>query len=46
MPSSETPEPEFRRMFIGVLAEQIGRQFYAYDSMDSFANDAALSRSQ
>jgi len=46
IPSSEKPEPEFRRMFIGVLAEQIGRQFYAYDSMDSFANDAALSRPQ
>src|SRR5262245_54504414 len=34
IPSSERSEPEFRRLFIGVLAEQIGRQFYAYDSMD------------
>jgi len=46
IPSSEKSEPEFRRQFIGVLAEQIGRQFYPHDSLDDFANDAALSRGQ
>jgi len=44
--SSEKSEPEFRRQFIGVMAEQIGRQFYPHDSIDDFANDAGFSRGQ
>jgi hypothetical protein len=44
--SSEKSEPEFRRQFIGVIAEQIGRQFYPHDSIDDFANDAGFNRGQ
>jgi hypothetical protein len=46
IPSAEKSEPEFRRLFIGVLAEQNGRQFYPHDSLDDFANDSALARAQ
>ena len=34
------PEVEFRREFIGVLADQIGRHFYAHDPYADFASDA------
>jgi hypothetical protein len=42
VPSSEKSESEFRRLFINVLAEQIGRHFYAHDSRVDFATDANL----
>jgi hypothetical protein len=42
VPSSEKSESEFRRLFIKVLAEQIGRHFYAHDSRVDFAIDANL----
>ncbi len=37
---SAKPEVEFRREFIGVLADQIGRHFYAHDPYADFASDA------
>jgi hypothetical protein len=40
--ASEKSEPEFRRQFISVLAEQIGRNFYAHESRVDFASDAGL----
>jgi len=42
IPAADKPEAEFRRMFIDVLAEQIGRQFYPHDSMSDFGMDANL----
>ncbi|HEY2881907.1 MAG TPA: hypothetical protein VGJ15_05725 [Pirellulales bacterium] len=42
IPSAEKSEGEFRRQFITVLAEKIGRHFYPYDSMDEFGIDAGL----
>lgn len=40
IPSSEITEPEFRRKFVGVMADQIGRYFYAHDPGMDFAMDA------
>ncbi|NQU25336.1 MAG: hypothetical protein HQ567_28970 [Candidatus Nealsonbacteria bacterium] len=37
---SATREVEFRREFIGVLADRIGRHFYAHDKYADFASDA------
>jgi hypothetical protein len=42
IPSAEKSEGEFRRQFLGVLAEQIGRQFYSHDSLQDFGVDANL----
>jgi hypothetical protein len=42
IPSAEKSEAEFRRQFITVLAEQIGRQFYSHDSLSDFGIDANL----
>jgi hypothetical protein len=42
IPSAEKSEAEFRRQFLGVLAEQIGRQFYSHDSLEDFGVDANL----
>jgi hypothetical protein len=42
IPASEKSEAEFRRQFISVLAEQIGRNFYAHESRVDFASDANL----
>ena len=33
-------EIEFRREFIGLLADQVGRHFYAHDRYADFASDA------
>jgi hypothetical protein len=38
--TSEKPESQFRREFIAVLADQIGRHFYAHDRHADFARDA------
>jgi hypothetical protein len=42
IPSAEKSEAEFRRQFLGVLAEQIGRYFYSHDSLEDFGVDANL----
>jgi hypothetical protein len=41
VPTSERLEPEFRREFIAVLADQIARHFYAHDPHADLALDAA-----
>ncbi|MCC7085504.1 MAG: hypothetical protein IT427_10905 [Pirellulales bacterium] len=42
IPISERLESDFRRQFLGVLAEQISRNFYPHDSHADFAGDANL----
>jgi hypothetical protein len=42
IPSAEKSEAEFRRQFLAVLAEQIGRYFYSHDSLEDFGVDANL----
>jgi hypothetical protein len=41
VPTSEKSEEEFRQQFVIVLSDRIGRYFYAHDSRDDFAGDAA-----
>jgi len=40
VPTSEKSEEEFRRQFIGVVAEQVGRLFYGYDHRKDVAIDS------
>jgi hypothetical protein len=40
VPTSEKPEEEFRRQFIGVVSEQVGRLFYGYDYRRDVAIDS------
>jgi hypothetical protein len=40
IPTSDRLETEFRREFVHVLADQIGRHFYAHDPHDDYALDA------
>jgi hypothetical protein len=40
IPTSEKQEAEFRRQFVRVLADQIGRHFYAHDAHADLALDA------
>lgn len=40
VPTSEKPEDEFRRQFIGVLGDEIGRYFYEHDASADFARDS------
>lgn len=42
IPASERPEGEFRRKFVGTLAEQIGQHFYPHDSTADFAADSTV----
>jgi hypothetical protein len=39
--TSDVQEPQFRREFVAVLADQIGRHFYPHDPRANFAADAA-----
>ncbi|MFZ1932599.1 MAG: hypothetical protein WCB27_26485 [Thermoguttaceae bacterium] len=41
MPASERTEPEFRAEFVGVLANQIARHFFAHDPYADLGQDAA-----
>jgi hypothetical protein len=41
IPASDRTEPEFRREFVLVLANQIARHFYAHDPHADLAQDAA-----
>jgi hypothetical protein len=36
------PEEEFRRQFVQVLSDQIGRHFYAHDTRANFAQDSQV----
>ncbi len=40
IPTQDKPENKFRAQFIGVVADQIARHFYAYDARNYFAEDA------
>jgi hypothetical protein len=40
VPTSEKPEDEFRRQFIRVLADRVGRYFYSHDATEDFARDS------
>lgn len=42
IPTSEKLEVEFRRAFVRVLADQIGRHFYPHDKHADYALDATL----
>ncbi len=42
VPTSEKPEAEFRREFVRVLADQIGRYFYPHDAHADYALDTAV----
>jgi hypothetical protein len=44
VPTSERAEPEFRREFVLVLADQIARHFYAHDPHADMGQDAAALR--
>ena len=39
--ASEMQETEFRRKFVAIVADQVGRYFYAHDRYADFALDAA-----
>ena len=41
IPTSEKQQSQFRRQFVGVLAEEIARHFYSHDPRVNFAGDAA-----
>jgi len=41
IPTSEKQESQFRRQFVGILAAEIARHFYAYDHRELFAGDSA-----
>lgn len=40
--TSETTESKFRKLYLGMLAKEIGRSFHPYDMTDRFALDSAI----
>jgi hypothetical protein len=40
IPTSEKQESQFRRKFVGIMAEEIARYFYSHDPRVDFAGDA------
>jgi hypothetical protein len=42
IPSAEKSEAEFRKQYLSILADQIGRHFYSHDSLEDFGIDANL----
>ncbi len=42
VPTSSMQESDFRREFVNVLADQIGRHFYAHDPRDYWAMDSSV----
>lgn len=40
--TSETTEPRFRKLYLGMLAQEIGRSFHPYDMTDRIAMDSAI----
>jgi hypothetical protein len=44
VPTSERPERQFRREFILVLADYVGRHFYAHDAYADYARDVQALR--
>lgn len=39
VPASEKPENQFRKQFVGILADRVARHFYSYDHRNHFAED-------
>lgn len=44
--TSETTESKFRKLYLGMLAKEIGRSFHPYDMTDRFALDSAIASHQ
>ncbi len=42
--TSETTEARFRKLYLGMLAQEIGRTFHPYDFTDRLALDSAIAR--
>ena len=42
--TNETTEDRFRKLYLGILAKRISRQFYPYDPRDDFAIDSIIAR--
>ncbi|KAA5544484.1 hypothetical protein FYK55_09140 [Roseiconus nitratireducens] len=42
--TSETTESRFQKLYLGVLAKRVARQFYPYDPRDDFALDSIVAR--
>lgn len=42
LPVTESTEERFRRLYLDMLAERVGRHFYSYDFRDSVAADAKI----
>ena len=42
--TSETTEKRFRKLYLGILAKRIARQFYPYDYHEDFALDSIVAR--
>ena len=40
--TSETSEPKFRKVYLRMLAEEIGRSFHPYDFTDRIASDGRI----
>ncbi|MEL6105668.1 MAG: hypothetical protein AAFU85_06520 [Planctomycetota bacterium] len=42
--TSETTESRFRKLYLGILAKRVARQFYPYDYHEDFALDSIVAR--
>lgn len=42
--TNETTEARFRKLYLGILAKRIARQFYPYDAHEDFALDGMIAR--
>ena len=42
--TNETTEAGFRKLYLGILAKRIARQFYPYDAHEDFALDSMIAR--
>ncbi len=42
--TSETTESRFRKLYLGILAKRIARQFYPFDAHEDFALDSIVAR--
>lgn len=44
VPTPETTESRFRKLYLGILAKRVARKFYPYDARDDFALDSIIAR--
>lgn len=42
--STEMTETRFRKLYLGILAKRVARQFFPYDARDDFALDSIIAR--